>query len=197
MLIYLYIHYLKKHWDRVHLAKTCLTLRIRSQVLHLLFKLWCLGRKHHICLKRKNFTMTKCWYSKVPGNGDMYVIISLPFQMFSSYSYQFSNTFTFNFKDILFVFFKVYFIYLYLKWCLPSKSLLSKPPITSFLTCHYEGAPPPTHFHLTTLLSSYTGTSILHRTKGLPTHRYQIRPSSATYVSSAMDPSIYTFRLVV
>ena len=30
--------------------------------------------------------------------------------------------------------------------------------------------PPPTHSHLTTLVSPYSGASSLHRTNGLPSH---------------------------
>ena len=56
---------------------------------------------------------------------------------------------------------------------------------------------PLTHSHLTTLASPYPGASRSHRTKSLPSHWCQIRPSSATYVSGAMDPSMYTLWLMV
>ena len=36
--------------------------------------------------------------------------------------------------------------------------------------CFYEGAPSPTHSHLTTLAVLYTGASSLYRTKGLSSH---------------------------
>ena len=52
---------------------------------------------------------------------------------------------------------------------------------------------PPTHSHFTTLAFPNTGTSSLHRTKGLSSHWYQTRPSSAKYVARAMGPSMCTF----
>jgi hypothetical protein len=52
-------------------------------------------------------------------------------------------------------------------------------------------------FCLTVLASPYAGTSSLHRTKGFSSYRYQIKPSSATCVSGAMDPSICILWLVV
>ena len=58
--------------------------------------------------------------------------------------------------------------------------------------CLYEGAFPSTY----TLLSyrpetPYSGASNLLRTKGLPSRCCQARPSSATYLSGVMDPSMY------
>lgn len=51
---------------------------------------------------------------------------------------------------------------------------------------------PPT-FSLPTVPSTILAKALnLHRTKGLPLTRYQTRPSTATYVSGAMDTS-YTF----
>ena len=54
-----------------------------------------------------------------------------------------------------------------------------------------------TYSNLTSPASPYSGASNLHRTKGLPFHWLQTRPSSATYVPGAMDPSLYTPWLVV
>jgi hypothetical protein len=51
-------------------------------------------------------------------------------------------------------------------------------------------------YHLTALVFPYSGASNLHRTKGLPSHWCQIGPSSLTYVSGAMDPSVCTLWLV-
>ena len=76
---------------------------------------------------------------------------------------------------------------------LPPGNTLSHPPSS----CFYESTPPPTHPfppHLSCI--SYAGASSLHRTKGLPFHWCQIRPSSATYVSGAMDPSMAPYSLI-
>ena len=56
---------------------------------------------------------------------------------------------------------------------------------------------PLIHSSLITLASSYAVASCLHRTKGLSSRRYQIKSSSATYVSGAMVPSMNTLWLVV
>jgi hypothetical protein len=49
---------------------------------------------------------------------------------------------------------------------------------------------PLTHSCLTTLACPYSGASNLHSPKGLLSHWCQIGPSSATYISGAMGPSI-------
>jgi hypothetical protein len=84
-----------------------------------------------------------------------------------------------------------------------------KPPTPSHIChllpplCLYEGAPPPTHppthplSYSSVPASPYTEASNLQRTKGLPSHCCQARPSSATYTSGAMDRSLYTPQLVV
>jgi hypothetical protein len=46
---------------------------------------------------------------------------------------------------------------------------------------------PPTHSHLTPLASPFFGASSLHRTKCLPSHWCQMRPSSASYIAGALD----------
>ena len=52
---------------------------------------------------------------------------------------------------------------------------------------------PLTYSGLIAQASPYARASNLHRTKGLPSYWCQIRLSSATYVFSVMDPSMYTF----
>ena len=93
-------------------------------------------------------------------------------------------------------FFSNHFICLYIKWYplfwLPLHKWLT-PPL-----CLYEGAPPPTYSLLITVVASpYTGALSHHRTKGLLYYQFQIRPSSPTYVSGAMAPSMCTLWLVV
>ena len=44
-------------------------------------------------------------------------------------------------------------------------------------------APQPTHFHFLALAFPCTGTHDLHKTKGLSSHWWQTRPSSATYAT--------------
>ena len=51
---------------------------------------------------------------------------------------------------------------------------------------------PPTYSWLTALAFPSTGASILHRTKRLPSHWYQIRQSSATYAAGAVAPCVYS-----
>jgi hypothetical protein len=53
---------------------------------------------------------------------------------------------------------------------------------------------PPTHSHLNALAFSYTGVSSLHRTKGIPSHWCQIRPSS--YICSWSHGSHHVYSLV-
>jgi hypothetical protein len=74
----------------------------------------------------------------------------------------------------------------------PSYSALS----SSF--CLYESVPLPTHtLPPHTPSSPYARASNLPGTKGLSSHCCQARPSPATYVSEAIDPSRYTPCLVV
>ena len=56
---------------------------------------------------------------------------------------------------------------------------------------------PPTLSCLTAVASPYAGASNFSGTKSLFSHGCQVRPSSATYVSEAMDPSRYIPWLVV
>jgi hypothetical protein len=56
-------------------------------------------------------------------------------------------------------------------------------------------APPaqqPTHSCFPVLASPYTEASSLHRAKGLSSHRYPTRSSSATYAAGAMSLSMCT-----
>ena len=71
---------------------------------------------------------------------------------------------------------------------LPIPSLLSPLPFVSMRVLIH----PFTHSCLTPLSSPYAGISNLNKTKGLPCHCCQARPSSATYVSGIMDLSLYT-----
>jgi hypothetical protein len=58
--------------------------------------------------------------------------------------------------------------------------------------CLYEGALPTLSCPTT-----YAGASNLPRTKGLPSHCYQVRLSSAMYVSAVMNPSRSILCLVI
>jgi hypothetical protein len=93
-------------------------------------------------------------------------------------------------------------IHLHLKWystsCLPLHNPLSHicphlPPL-----CLFEGAPIPTHPfppHCSSIVLCW-GTNF-HSNKGLLSHWCQTKPSSGTYVSGVMDPSLFTPWLVV
>jgi hypothetical protein len=72
----------------------------------------------------------------------------------------------------------------------PSTSSLPPPPLPLW-GCF------PTHSCLNGLALSYSGSSSLHKTKGLPSHWCQIRPSSATYPAGAMGTSMWTLWLAV
>jgi hypothetical protein len=96
-----------------------------------------------------------------------------------------------------------YSICLHLKRYLTSQLPLHKPPNPhppsppsplppwGCSSTHPPSCTPPLH------QSSYARASNLHRIKGLPCHCCQARPSSATYVSGVMDPSLCTPWLVV
>jgi hypothetical protein len=70
--------------------------------------------------------------------------------------------------------------------------LIPSPSVSMSMLPHL-----PTHSCLLTLAFPYTGTSNLHSTKGLPSHWCPTRPSSATYVTGAMGPSMCIIWLVV
>jgi hypothetical protein len=64
------------------------------------------------------------------------------------------------------------------------------------LFCFCDGAShSPTYFHFTALEFSYTGVSSLQRTKGLSSHWWPTRPSSATYAAGSHG-SIHVYSLV-
>ena len=93
-----------------------------------------------------------------------------------------------------------YFVCLHFKWYPPSWLPLHQPfhfiplfPVPSMRVLLH----PYTHSHLTPLASTYDGASSLHRTKDFPSQWCQIRPSSATYVSGVLVPSMYTLWMVV
>jgi hypothetical protein len=56
---------------------------------------------------------------------------------------------------------------------------------------------PTTHSYLTLLASPYSGASSLLRTKGLPSHWFQIKLSSAMYAAEAMVSLMLYFLVVV
>jgi hypothetical protein len=101
---------------------------------------------------------------------------------------------------VFFFFFNSCFTYLHSKCCPPSRfplhNLHSIPlPFASMRVLHQHLQ--LTYSHLPSLASPYTVASSFQKTKGLPSHECQIRPSSATYVAGAMDPSMCTLWLVV
>jgi hypothetical protein len=76
----------------------------------------------------------------------------------------------------------------------PSATPLSHPPSP----CFYEGVPPPTY----PLRPPCPGIPLhwgmgLYRTKGLSSYLCPTEPSTATYATGAMDPSMCTLWLVV
>lgn len=90
-----------------------------------------------------------------------------------------------------FKFFIGYMIYLHFK-LIPLPVSSPQTSIPSPTLSFYEGAPQLTsHSCLSALGFPYTETSSLHRTKSLPSHWCQIRPSSAMYASEAMGPCIF------
>jgi len=101
--------------------------------------------------------------------------------------------------QLFFLFLIGYFVCLHFKYCLHSWSPLHKCPIPSSLLFASKRVllQSPNHSCLTVLASSYGGASSLHRTKGLPSHWCQIRPSSAIYAAGAKDPTMCTLWFVV
>ena len=75
----------------------------------------------------------------------------------------------------------------------PPETSYPFPPPASMKACPH----PLTHSCLPTLAFPYTGASSLHRTKGLFSHWFPTRPSSAPYTAGAMGPSMCTPWLVV
>jgi len=99
-------------------------------------------------------------------------------------------------KFSLFYFYWLFYLFTF-NMLFPSQFLLHKLPITSSSPCFCEGAPPTAHFCLSDPVFLYTGSSSLHRTKGLHSHWCQIRQCSAKYVAGAMGLNMYTLWLVV
>ena len=83
--------------------------------------------------------------------------------------------------------FSYHFIPLHFNWYPPSPFPLCKSPILCPSPFLYEGVPPPTHLFLHTCSSIPLQWGI----KPPHDHRCQIRPSSATYVARATEPSMY------
>jgi hypothetical protein len=92
---------------------------------------------------------------------------------------------------------KLSFFFFNWLFCLFTFQMLSP----SQFPLHYPLIPPPasmrvlphphSHSYLRGLAFLYPGSSSLHRTKGLPSQWYQIRPSS-TYTAGAMVPAVYS-----
>jgi len=93
---------------------------------------------------------------------------------------------------VQFLFFKLVILLIYTSNVILFQFPLYTHPILSPLTpASMKVLPqPPTHSCFTASAFSYTGASSLHRTKGLPSHWWQIRSSSASYSSGAMGPSM-------
>jgi hypothetical protein len=92
------------------------------------------------------------------------------------------------------------FVYISNDISLPSYPSVMPPSYSALSSsfCLYESVPLPTHtLPPHTPSSPYARASNLPGTKGLSSHCCQARPSPATYVSEAIDPSRYTPCLVV
>ena len=96
--------------------------------------------------------------------------------------------------SLLFFFFFYWIFYLYTFQIL--SSLTVPPPETPYTIppppASIRVLPQPTHSCLPALAFPYTGALSLHRTKGLSSHWYWKRPSSATYADGAMGHSMYS-----
>ena len=80
---------------------------------------------------------------------------------------------------------------------IPFSGFLSpKPPIPSHFPASMKAFPHPLTLCLSALAFPYTGTSSLHRTKGLSSHWWPTRPFSATYSAGAMSPTMCTLWFV-
>ena len=90
----------------------------------------------------------------------------------------------------LIIWFLLDFAFIYISTVIPFPVHLPQTPYPIHLTPASMRVLPhaPTHSHLTVLAFPYTGASSLHRTKGIPSHWCQIRPSFATYAAGAMGP---------
>jgi hypothetical protein len=139
----------------------------------------------------------------LPPFWDQTRLFQLEFNIHFAYSFHGSSSGKIyeHLMSLLFYFFINHPICLHLKWY--PTSWLPPPPTphpTIVLPFTWMGVlpHPSTLSHPTAPASPHTGTSHLPRTnKGLPSHCCQAKPSSATYVSEAMDPSRYTPWLMV
>ena len=89
-----------------------------------------------------------------------------------------------------------YWVFIYIPNVIPFLSLPANPlpsplPPTSMRVLSH----PPTHSHLTTLAFPNTGTKSHHRTNGLSSQLFQIKPSSVAYTAGAIQtplaPSVF------
>jgi hypothetical protein len=81
--------------------------------------------------------------------------------------------------------------------CFPSTNLYPIPPLLPPLSL-YESAPPPTHSLLPHYSSIPLSWAFKHpQDQGLPLQLMSDRPSSATYATGSMGPSMCTLWLVV
>jgi hypothetical protein len=96
-------------------------------------------------------------------------------------NYYCSHTICMHYRFILIYFLCIvigYFTCLHFNCCLAPHFLLCSPPITSSLTLCLYSSP--------ITLGLYAGTLSFHRKKGLLSHGWQIKQSSATSVAGAM-----------
>jgi hypothetical protein len=89
-------------------------------------------------------------------------------------------------------------LFIYISNVAPFLSFFSRNPLSPpLLLWGCSPTYPPTHSCFAALAFPYTGALSLARTKGLSSHWCPIRPSSATYATGAMSPSLCTLWLVV
>jgi hypothetical protein len=111
--------------------------------------------------------------------------------------FSFFNFVLFVLVSVSFFFFIGYSIYLHFI-CYPlCQFALWEPHIPFHSPWIYEGAPPSTYTCHPALAFPYTRALSLHGTKGLSSHWCPTRPTSATYATEAMGPSMCTLWLVV
>jgi hypothetical protein len=87
--------------------------------------------------------------------------------------------------------------FIYISRVIPFPGIPSENPYSTLPASMRMFSHPPYHSHFPSLAFPYTGALNLQRTKVLSFHRYPIRPSSATYATGAMGPSMCTFWLMV
>lgn len=97
------------------------------------------------------------------------------------------------FPFFFFFFFLKIGYFIYFSNVIPFPGSPSGSPLFHPLSpCFYEGALSPTHFCLLILAFPYSGALSLHRAKGLSSHWWPPRPSSATCAAGPMGPTMCT-----